>query len=90
MCDGWNLIAMSGGFKGPYPERVCIPTLYILNRGLDSKVNDRVGKFYSYVDMIYSMFFEETINPYTGQPHVINPRLSPHNMYTLQNILDHC
>ena len=27
------------------------------------------------------------INPYTGQPYVINPRLSPHNMYTLQNIL---
>ena len=79
---------MSGDFGGPYPKRVYIPTLYILNRGLDIKVNDRFDKFYSYVDMIYSMFFERRINPYTGKPRVINPRLSPHNAYTLQNILD--
>jgi hypothetical protein len=38
--------------------------------------------------MIYSMFFEEKINPYTGQPYVTNPRLSPNNIYTAQYILD--
>jgi len=83
-----KFIAMLGDFEGPYPERVYIPTQYILNMGLDQNINDRVDKFYSYVDMIYSMFFERRINPYTGQPYVTNPRLSPNNIYTAQYILD--
>ena len=82
MCDRGNLIAMSGGFKGPYPERVYIPTQLILDLRLDQNINDEVDKFYSYVDMIYSMFFVEKINPYTGQPYVTNPRLSPNNIYS--------
>jgi len=69
MCGGGNFIAMD--FSGPYPERVYIPVLHILSKGLDIEVNDRVDKFYSYVDMIYEMFFERRINPYTGQPYVI-------------------
>ena len=81
-------IKMSEDFEGPYPERVDIPEEYIIERGLDDTIYDGVDNFYYYVDMIYEMFFEEEINPYTGKPYVINPRLSPQNMYTLRDILD--
>jgi hypothetical protein len=77
----------SENFDGPYPERVYIPEEFINARNLDPQINDGVDKFYDYVDMVYNMFFDEEINPYSRQPYVINPRLSPNNLDSLDNIL---
>ncbi len=67
-------------FEGPYRERLMLTSQFMQSHDLfPDEVEAGVNQYYEYVDMVYDMFFKKNMNPYTGQPYVLNPYIHPYN-----------